>query len=68
VRLRETGLPTPDVPVQDEPVQKAKQDRGSAKRRTTAAPKSPRRTKSAAHPAGRSKPKSPAPRRRTSPT
>jgi hypothetical protein len=66
-RLREAGLPVPDVPVQDEPVQNAKQDRGSAKRRTTAAAKSPRFTKSAAKPpTSRPKPKSPESRRRTS--
>ena len=68
VRLREAGPPMPDVLAQDEQVENAKQDRGSAKRRTTTAAKSPRRTKSAAPPAGRSKPKAPASRRRTSPT
>jgi Putative Actinobacterial Holin-X, holin superfamily III len=82
VRLRDAGPPVPDVPVQDEPVQNAKQDRGSAKRRTTSAAKSPRRTtsaaksprrttlaaKSPAQPTGRAKPKSPGSRRRTSPT
>lgn len=72
VRLREAGPPVPDVPVQDEPVQNAKPDLRSAKRRTTSPAKSPRRTKSAAkspaQPTGRPKPKSPKSRRRVSPT
>jgi hypothetical protein len=62
VRLREAGPPLPDVPVQDEPAQNAKQDLGSAKRRTKSAAKSPRRTNSAAksppQPTGRPKPES----------
>jgi Putative Actinobacterial Holin-X, holin superfamily III len=41
VRLREAGSPVPDVPVQEEPVQTAKQELGSAKRRTKSAAKSP---------------------------
>jgi Putative Actinobacterial Holin-X, holin superfamily III len=70
VRLREAAPPVADVPVQDEPVQNAKQELGSAKRRTKSASKSPRRTKSAAksppQPTGRAKPKpkSPSSRRR----
>jgi hypothetical protein len=48
VRLRETGLQQPDVPEQDEPVQSAEQDLGSAKQRAKSTAKSPRRTKSAA--------------------
>ena len=74
VRLREAGPPLPDVPVQDEPVQNAKQDLGPAKRRTKAAAKSPRRAKAAAksppQPTGRPKPesKSPSSRRRASRT
>jgi hypothetical protein len=72
VRLREAVPSVPDVPVQDESGQNAKQDRGSAKRRTTSAAKSPRRTKSAAkssaRPTRRAKPKSAESRRRTSPT
>ena len=61
-RLREAAPPLAEVPVQDEPVQNAKQELGSAKRRVKSAAKSPRRTKSAAksppHPTGRRKPKS----------
>lgn len=74
VRIREAGPALPDVPVQDEPVQNAKQDLGSAKRRTKSAAKSPRRTSSAAQspaqPTGRPKPqsKSPSSRRRASRT
>jgi Putative Actinobacterial Holin-X, holin superfamily III len=64
-RLREAGPPLPDVPVQDEPVQNAKQELGSAKRRTKSAVKSPRRPKSPAksppQPTGRPKPKSKSP-------
>jgi Putative Actinobacterial Holin-X, holin superfamily III len=48
VRLREAGPSVPDVPVQDEPIQNAKQDLGSVKRRTKSAAKSPRGTKTAA--------------------
>jgi hypothetical protein len=72
VRLREAAPPLADVPVPDEPVQNAKQELGSAKRRTKSAAKSPRRTKSAAksapQPTGRPKPKpkSPSSRRRAS--
>jgi Putative Actinobacterial Holin-X, holin superfamily III len=62
VRLREAGPPLPDVPAQDEPAQNAKQDLGSAKRRTKSAAKSPRRTESAAksppQPTGRPTPES----------
>ena len=53
VRLREAGpsvsdVPVQDVPVQDEPTQNAKQDLGSAKRRTKSAAKaSPGTTKTA---------------------
>ena len=65
VRLREDAPPLPDVPVQDEPVQNAKQELGSAKRRTKSAAKSPRRTKSGAksppQPTGRPNPKSKSP-------
>jgi Putative Actinobacterial Holin-X, holin superfamily III len=52
VRLREGGSPLPDLPDQEEPVQKAQQDLGSAKRRIKSAAKSPRQ------PTGRPKPKS----------
>lgn len=64
VRLREAGPPLPDVPVQGEPVQGAKQEVGSAKRRTKAAAKSP------PQPTGRpkSESKSPSSRRRASRT
>lgn len=48
VRLREAGPSVPDVPVQDEPIQNAKQDLGSAKRRTKSAAKSTLGTKTAA--------------------
>jgi hypothetical protein len=48
VRLREAGPSVPDVPAQDEPIQNAKQDLGSAKRRTKSAAKSPQGTKTAA--------------------
>jgi hypothetical protein len=48
VRLREAGPSMPDVPVQDEPIQNAEQDLGSAKRRTKSAAKSPRGTRTAA--------------------
>jgi Putative Actinobacterial Holin-X, holin superfamily III len=48
MRLREAGPPMPEVPVQDEPVQDAKRELGSAKRRVKSAAKSPRRPKSAA--------------------
>jgi Putative Actinobacterial Holin-X, holin superfamily III len=51
VRLREAP-PLLDVPVQEEPVQNAKQDLGSAKRRTKSAAKSP------PQPTGRPKPES----------
>jgi Putative Actinobacterial Holin-X, holin superfamily III len=65
MRLREAAPSLADVPVQDEPVQNAKQELGSAKRRTKSAAKSPRRTKSTAksppHPTGRPKPKSKSP-------
>ena len=47
-RLRETGPSMPDLPVQDEPIQNAEQDRGSAKRRTKSAAKPPVGTKTAA--------------------
>lgn len=64
VRIREAGPALPDVPVQDEPVQNAKQDLGSSKRRTKSAAKSPQQ------PTGRPKPqsKSPSSRRRASST
>ena len=55
VRLREAGPPQPDVPVQDEPVQSAEQNLGSAKRRAKATAKSPGRAKSAAKSTGRAK-------------
>lgn len=48
VRLRHVGPHQPDMPEQDEPVQSAEQDLGSAKRHTKSTAKSPRRTKSAA--------------------
>ena len=48
VRLREAGPPVPAEPVQDEPIQNAEQDLGSAKRRTKTATKSPRAAKAAA--------------------
>ena len=55
VRLREGGPPEPDVPVQDEPVQSAEQNLGSAKRRAKSTAKSPRRAKSATKSTGRAK-------------
>jgi len=62
VRLREAAPSPPAVPVQDEPVQDAKQELGSAAKRGT---KSAGRAKSAAksppQPAGRPKPKSKSP-------
>ena len=65
VRLREAGPPLPEVPVQEEPVKHAKEELGSAKRRTKSAVKSPRRPKSPAksppQPTGRPKPKSKSP-------
>jgi type IV secretory pathway VirB10-like protein len=48
MRLREAGPQGADVPVQDEPVQNAKQDSRSAKRHAKSAAKSPRHAKSAA--------------------
>jgi hypothetical protein len=54
VRLREAG-PPPDVEVKEKPVQKAKQSRGSTKRRTKS---------TATKAAGRPTPKSPNSRRR----
>ena len=52
VRLRDAGPSVTDVPVEDEPVQSAKQDLGSARRQTksaaNSAAKSPRRVKSEA--------------------
>jgi hypothetical protein len=77
-RLREAGASLPEMPVQDEPVQNAKQDRGSAKRRAKSAADSPARIKSAAQSprplksaaksprkaTGRPKPEPKAPRRR----
>jgi hypothetical protein len=65
VRLREAGPPLPDVPVQDEPVQDAKQAVGSAKRRTKSAAKSPPQP-TRGRP--KSEPKSPSSRRRASRT
>ena len=79
VRLREAGPPQPDVPVQDEPVQRAEQNLGSAKRRAKstakstakspgrakAATKSPGRAKSTGQAAGRSKPASRSPKPRS---
>jgi hypothetical protein len=65
VRLREAGPPGPDVPVQGEPVQDAKRELGSAKRRVKSTAKSPRRPKSAdrsrRQPTGRPKPRSKSP-------
>jgi hypothetical protein len=55
VRLREAGPPQPDVPVQDEPVQSAEQNLGSAKRRAKSTAKSPGRAKSTAKSPGRAK-------------
>jgi hypothetical protein len=66
VRLREAGPSVTDVPVQDEPVQSAKHDLGSAKRRTKTAAKSPQRTKSAVKSPPQPKPTSPGSRRRAS--
>ena len=63
VRLREAGPPGPDVPVQDEPMQNAEQDLGSAKRRTKSATKAPRATKSAAKSARATKTAAKSPRR-----
>ena len=64
VRIRAAGPALPDVPVQDEPVQNAKQELGSAKRRAKSAAKSP------PQPTGRPKPqsKSASSRRRASRT
>jgi hypothetical protein len=62
VRLREAGPLVPAVPVPDEPVQNAKQDLGSAQRRTKSAAKSRAQT------TGRPKAKSPKSRRPASPT
>ena len=64
VRLREAAPPLPDGPIRDQPVQGAKQDLGSAKRRTKSAAKAP------PQPTGRAKPKSSSvsPRRRASRT
>lgn len=81
-RLREAGPSLPETPVEDEPVQDAKQDRGSATGRAKSAAKSPGRMKSAAQSprpiksaaksprktTGRPKPESKAPRRRASGT
>jgi hypothetical protein len=55
VRLREAVPSPPDVPIRDEPVENADQDRKPAKRRIKSAAKSPPR------PTGRSKPKSKSP-------
>jgi hypothetical protein len=55
VRLRESGPPQPDVPVQDEPGQSAEQDLGSAKKSTKSTAKPPGRAKSAAKSTGRAK-------------
>ena len=81
VRLREAGPPEPDVPVEDEPVQSAEQNLGSAKRRAKstakstakspgrakakAATKSPVRAKSTGQATGRSKPASRSPKPRS---
>jgi DNA helicase HerA-like ATPase len=64
VRLREAGPTLPEMPVQEESVKHAKQELGSAKRRTKSAAKARPR------PTGRPKPKSksPSPRRRASRT
>jgi hypothetical protein len=65
VRLSEAAPSLPDLPVQDEPVEDAKRELRSAKRRTKSAAKSPRRARSAAKsppPTGRAKPKSKSPR------
>jgi hypothetical protein len=67
-RLRETGPPVPDVPVQDEPIQNAEKDLGSAKRRTRSAAKSSRGTKTAAKSPPQPKLRSPDSRRRASST
>jgi hypothetical protein len=48
VRLRQVGPDEPDVPVQDEPVQSAERELGSAKRHTKSAAKSARGAKSVA--------------------
>jgi Putative Actinobacterial Holin-X, holin superfamily III len=48
LRLRQAAPDVPDEPVQDEPIQKAKRDAGSAKRPPKSAAKSVRATKSAA--------------------
>ena len=55
VRLREAGPPQADVPVQDEPVQSAEQNLGSAKRRAKSTAKSQGRAKAAAKSTGRAK-------------
>jgi hypothetical protein len=64
VRLREAGPPLPEVPVQEEPVKHAKEELGSAKRRTKSAAKA--RPQATRRPKPKSK--SPSPRRRASGT
>jgi hypothetical protein len=70
VRLRQVGPDEPDVPVQDEPVQSAERELGSAKRHTKSAAKSARGAKSVAKLApqqgGRVKPESRTPSSRRS--
>jgi hypothetical protein len=62
VRLRETGPSVAGVPVQDEAIQNADQDVGSAKRRTKSAAKSSRATKTAAKSPQRAKSAAKSPR------
>jgi len=64
VRLREAGPPLPEVPVQEEPVKHAKEELGSAKRRTKSAAKA--RPQATRRPKPKSK--SPSSRRRASGT
>jgi hypothetical protein len=58
VRLRQVGPHQPEAPVEDEPVEDAEQHRGSAKRQTKSAARSPRGTKSAPKQGVRVKPES----------
>ena len=64
VRLRQAGLPLPDVPDRDEPRQQATQALGAAKRHAKSAAKSPPKPTSSAKP----KSKAPSSRRRASGT
>jgi putative superfamily III holin-X len=59
-RLREAGSAQPDATVQDEPVQGAEQQLGSATEKVKPAAKSPRRAKAAAKGRAKSAAKSPA--------